>query len=166
MSRCFGSSSNLSAKEYTFKKRNRNMFCDLRTKYKASGSTGTTGACVNDSGVISHFTNNTVQLQIKKGYEEFISTRDASTNYVGQQTKEFCSQYDVGPNTDISNNYTGMLLTDVSGVVDSSVTNINRYAEINTVPVDGNGRFPSGKKIIYELCGTDKPIRNGKMTIT
>ena len=39
MSRCFGTSSdNLSAKEYIHKKRNTEVFCDLRNKYRNSKS--------------------------------------------------------------------------------------------------------------------------------
>ena len=54
MSRCFASSSKLSAKEYINKKANFNMFCDLRTKFISNGfkSTGTNNACLNENGII------------------------------------------------------------------------------------------------------------------
>ena len=55
MSRCFASSSKLSAKEYTNKKANFNMFCDLRGKFVANGfnATGTNNACLNENGIIT-----------------------------------------------------------------------------------------------------------------
>jgi hypothetical protein len=168
MSRCFNSgSSNLSAKEYTYKKRNRNMFCDLRTKFIANGlkTTGTTDACINHHGILSHFKNKTTQLQIKKGYEEFLYTNvvDMSNNRPGQQIKEyFCSPYNIDiSNVDISNNYGGMILTAAvenhtaqTIVVDSSGTYVNRYAEI--ISTDNGSPFQSGKQTIYTNC----PIRN------
>ena len=55
MSRCFGTSSaNLSAKEYINKKRNTEVFCDLRNKYRSIWATSQelTVACVNRSGVL------------------------------------------------------------------------------------------------------------------
>ena len=59
MSRCFGSSTNLSAKEYTNKKANYNLFCDLRKKFIANGynSAGSTVACLHGSGIVYHFRN-------------------------------------------------------------------------------------------------------------
>ena len=65
MSRCFGTSSNLSAKDYTYKKRNFNIFCDLRNKFIANNykATGTTVACINRSGIIAQFNNQSSQLK-------------------------------------------------------------------------------------------------------
>lgn len=162
MSRCFGSSSNLSAKEYTYKKRNLNMFCDLRTKYIANGKkhTGNTDACVDSSGVICHFNNNTIKLQIKKGYEEFLPIKE---DISGQKIKDyFCLPYNVDiSNTDISNNYTGMILTTRENtahifqiVVDSSGNHVNRYAEINTVVDTDHNLFQNGKQTITIKCPT------------
>ena len=158
MSRCFASSSKLSAKEYINKKANFNMFCDLRTKFIANGfrATGTNNACLNESGILEKFNSQTDQLNIKRGFEQFLSIYrpDASANtYVGQQIKDFyCSPYGstelgLGGNVDISNNYypRGPILTLASAgdtgqtfVVDSSGTYVNRYAE-----VDGSGDAPS-----------------------
>ena len=177
MSRCFGSSSKLSAKEYTCKKRNINMFCDLREKYIANGKNpiGTTDACVNKKGEINHFINNTAQLQIKKGYKDFFYTNgtDLSTNHIGQQIKNhFCSPYnDIITNTDISNNYTGerliygetphLFYTTNSFSYTSAENHINRYAEIRTTNTGSTGLFPSGKQIIYDNC----PAINGVKVI-
>ncbi len=173
MSRCFGTSSNLSAKDYTYKKRNFNMFCDLRNKFIANNyqATGTTVACLNSSGIIAQFNNQSSQINIKKGFEEWSITNrpeDISKNYIGQQIKNnFCSPYDIcNNNVDISNNYyyhSPLLTTSDTNdtgqtiVIDSSGTWINRYAEIkpDTAPTSTNA-FPSGKKIIYENC----PIRD------
>jgi len=176
MSRCFGSSSKLSAKEYIYKKRNFNMFCDLRKNFVSSGfrRTGTQNACVNDSGFIVKFNSHNDQLHIKNGFEQFLSINrpDLSKNYVGQQTKEhFCSPYGPNgiPNEDISNNYTyhGIQLTlatsgdtGQSFVIDSDGTYVNRYAEIKPIIAPtGQNPFPTGKKIIYENCGTNMPMR-------
>jgi hypothetical protein len=143
------------------------MFCDLRTKFIANGlkTTGTTDACINHHGILSHFKNKTTQLQIKKGYEEFLYTNvvDMSNNRPGQQIKEyFCSPYNIDiSNVDISNNYGGMILTAAvenhtaqTIVVDSSGTYVNRYAEI--ISTDNGSPFQSGKQTIYTNC----PIRN------
>jgi len=174
MSHCFGSSSNLSAKDYINKKRNFANFCDLRSKFIANNykATGTTIACLNSSGIISQFNNQSSQINIKKGFEEWSITNrpeDISKNYIGQQIKNnFCSPYDIcNNNVDISNNYyyhSPLLTTSDTNdtgqtiVIDSSGTWINRYAEIKpgtNVPI-GTTAFPSGKKIIYENC----PIRD------
>jgi len=185
MSRCFGSSSKLSAKEYIYKKRNYSMFCDLREKYIANEyqSIGTTNACINNNGVIIKFNSQEDQRKIKNGYGQFISTSrpNLSKNHVGHQIRsdmKFCSPY--GPNTlgikgnvDCSNNYTShsnMLTLACSGdtaqtmSVDSKGDIVNRYAEIkNTEGLDAMA-FPTGKKQIYELCGTDLPLRTGQRT--
>ena len=187
MSRCFGSSSKLSAKEYIYKKRNYNLFCDLREKYIANGyrNIGTTNACINNSGVIIKFNSQEDQTNIKKGFAQFLSTSrpDLSKKRLGHQINtdmKFCSPY--GPNTldstgnvDCSNNYTShskMLTLACSGdtaqtkSVDSLGTYVNRYAEIkNTKGLETDiTAFPTGKKQIYELCGTDFPLRNGTRT--
>ena len=189
MSRCFASSSKLSAKDYTKKKSNINMFCDLRTKFITNGykTSGTPNACINDSGIISKFNSQTDQLNIKKGFEQFLSTNtlDLSKNYIGQKIKKhFCSKTNIPDisNVDISNNYTyrsPILTLATSGntaqtfIIDASgsgsVSYINKYAEIKTnlgeVPT-GTDLFPNNKKVIYELCGTDMPIRaSGRMQV-
>jgi len=187
MSRCFGSSSKLSAKEYIYKKRNYKLFCDLREKYIANGyrNTGTTNACINDNGVIVKFNSQEDHANIKKGFGQYLSTSrpDLSKNRVGQQIgtdMQFCSLYgtntlDRTGNVDCSNNYSyhsKMLTLACSGdtaqtkSVDSLGTYVNRYAEIKNkegLETDTTA-FPSGKKQIYELCGTDFPLRNGTRT--
>lgn len=185
MSRCFASSSKLSAKEYINKKANFNMFCDLRTKFIANGfkATGTTNACLNESGIIEKFNSQTDQLNIKRGFEQFLSENrvDLSINYIGHQTKNFfCSPYgvDISLNVDISNNYyerSPFLTLAAAGdtgqtiIIDSSGTYINRYAEIDgsiDVPSAAGENFPSGKKIIYQTCGEGLPIRaSGRMQV-
>jgi hypothetical protein len=182
MSRCFGSSSKLSAKEYTNKRKNINLFCDVRNKFIANGykAIGTDNACVNDSGIFVKFNSQNDQLQIKKGYEYFLSDtrQDLSQNYIGQQTKDhFCDIFDnIVNNTDISNNYTyhSTILTIApagdtaqSLIVDSSGIYVNRYAEIDSgIAPTGTNEFPNGKKIIYQNCGEDLPIRaSGRMQI-
>ena len=73
MSHCFGSSSILSAKEYTNKKRNYTNFCDLRKKFVANGynAIGSSIACLNNSGIVYQYKNQSLQLQMRKGMEQF-----------------------------------------------------------------------------------------------
>ena len=172
MSRCFGTSSaNLSAKEYINKKRNTEVFCDLRNKYRNRWlPVGTQIACVNKSGIITKYNSHTTMLN----FDDAINTWrvDLSQNYTGQlyktnNTSNPCpTYYSSSNNTDISNNYNtnGILLTVASSgntaqefVVDSSGQYINRYAEIDSTTaysLDGD-KFKSEKQILYTHC----PIR-------
>ena len=168
MSRCFGTSSaNLSAKEYIYKKRNTEVFCDLRNKYRNRWlPVGTRIACVNKSGIITKYNSHTTMLN----FDDAINTWrvDLSENYTGQLYKKLdCpAYYPVTNNTDISNNYNtnAILLTTASSgstaqdfVVDSSGQYINRYAEIDSTTaysLDGD-KFKSEKAILYTHC----PIR-------
>ena len=174
MSRCFGSSTNLSAKEYTNKKANYNLFCDLRKKFIANGynSAGSTVACLNGSGIVYQFRNQSSQLKLKRGMEQFsqkFRPEDISLNYIGQQIKnQFCSPYDIcNNNVDISNNYSTNVPfntlasagnTTQSIEIDAYGGWVNRYAErqIGSLDLSGNGTFISKKQVLYTLC----PIRD------
>ena len=169
MSRCFGTPSNLSAKDYIYKKRNLEVFCDLRNKYRNRWlPVGTQTACVNKSGIITKYNSHTTMLN----FDDAINTWrvDLSQNYTGQLYKTGnidCPEYYASSNnTDISNNYNTnaiQLTTAASGstaqefVVDSSGQYINRYAEIASTTgysLDGD-KFKSEKQILYTHC----PIR-------
>ena len=174
MSRCFGSSTNLSAKEYTNKKANYNLFCDLRKKFIANGynSAGSTVACLNGSGIVYQFRNQSSQLKLKRGMEQFsqkFRPEDISKNYIGQQTKtHFCSPYDIcNNNVDISNNYgTNVPFNTLASAgntaqsiqIDAYGGWVNRYAErqIGSLDLSDNGTFISKKQVLYTLC----PIRD------
>jgi len=174
MSHCFGSSSNLSAKDYINKKRNFTNFCDLRKKFIARGynATGSSIACLNSSGIVYQYKNQSVQLEIRKGMEQFSQKwrpEDISLNYVGQQIKNhFCSPYDIcNNNIDISNNFTPQAPintlatagnTTQSIQIDAEGGWVNRYAErrIGTNNLDALNNFKSGKQILYTQC----PIRD------
>ena len=186
MSRCFATPSNLSAKEYTNKKSNLNLFCSLRKSFLANNkkSIGTNVACLKDDGKISSFMNQSSQLKIKKGYEYFSQNykTDLSFNYVGQIMKNhLCTAYYIAlDNTDLSNNFTtgGPIHTRAQGtslaqtvVVDMSGANppvmVNRYAEIDdNTPSELSGgddgfgtttkNFKDKKKIIYDYCAVKK----------
>ena len=183
MSHCFGSSSKLSAKEYIYKKRNFNIFCDLRNKFIANGykATGTENACINNTGIVVKFNSHQDHKNMKNGYGQFLSKSrpDLSRNYIGQQIKQhFCSPFgantlDEKGNADISNNYTynpPFLTLACAGntgqtyIVDSSGIYVNRYAEVDTEEFTDNEKFPTGKKQIYQLCGTDLPVGNWRGT--
>jgi len=178
MSRCFGTPHNLSAKEYTNKKRDLNLFCNLRNTFLANNkkSIGTNVACLNDDGNISHFSNQSSQIKIRKGYEYFSEKykTDLSTNYVDQIIQnKFCLSYENAFNNgDISNNFTvgAPIHTRAQGTslgqtvqVDNSGTYINRYAEIkDNTPNELSGgddgfgttdkKFINSKKIVYQYC--------------
>ncbi len=186
MSRCFATPSNLSAKEYTNKKSNLNLFCSLRKSFLANNkkSIGTNIACLKDNGNISSFMNQSSQLKIKKGYEYFSQNykTDLSFNYVGQIMKNhLCAAYDIAlDNSDLSNNFTigAPINTRAQGtslaqtvVVDMCGNHppafVNRYAEINDYTPselsggdDGFGtttkNFKDKKKIIYDYCAVKK----------
>ena len=167
MSRCFGTPSNLSAKDYIYKKRNLEVFCDIRNKYKSSWkAVGTNEACVNDSGIITRYQNNTTMLNFDNAISNW--NPDLSQNYTGHQYKNtFCPVIlPQTPNTDISNNYstnTIMLTVAAAGstaqefVVDSSGQYINRYAEVKEMSsvagiLDSSNNFISGKISLYTRC--------------
>jgi len=170
MSRCFGTPLNLSAKDYTYKKRNQEVFCDIRNKYKASWkAVGTNEACVNNNGIVVRYNSNSTMLNFDRAIENW--NTDLRTNYTGQIYKEtFCAPYTApASNLDISNNYStnGPILTVAASgstaqtyVVDSSGQYINRYVEIkkqDSLNLDGSGNFVSGKQILYTKC----PLRTG-----
>ena len=186
MSRCFATPSNLSAKEYTNKKSNLNLFCSLRQAFLANNkkSIGTNVACLKDNGKISSFKNQSSQLKIKKGYEYFSQNykTDLSFNYVGQiMKKHLCAAYDIAlDNSDLSNNFTtgAPINTRAQGtslaqtvVVDMCGNHppafVNRYAEIDdNTPSELSGgddgfgttikNFKDKKKIIYDYCALKK----------
>ena len=174
MSHCFGSSSNLSAKDYINKKRNYTNFCDLRKKFIANeyNATGSSIACLNGSGIVYQYRNQSVQLEIRKGMEQFSQKwrpEDISKNYIGQQIKNhFCSPYDIcNNNVDISNNYyihapfntlASAGNTTQSIEIDADGGWVNRYAErrIGQLNLDVSNNFISGKQILYTQC----PIRD------
>ena len=186
MSRCFGTPHNLSAKEYTNKKRDLSVFCSLRQAFLANNkkSIGTNVACLKDNGKISSFMNQSSQLKIKKGYEYFSQNNktDLSFNYVGQiMKKHLCAAYDIAlDNSDLSNNFTtgAPINTRAQGtslaqtvVVDMCGNHppafVNRYAEIDdNTPSELSGgddgfgtttkKFKDKKKIIYDYCALKK----------
>lgn len=182
MSHCFGGSSNLSAKDYINKKRNLNMFCDLRKRFIGKGYKviGTNDACLTKDGIIKHFRNSSIKLNIMKGYENFSVDKrsDASKNYIGEKIKEEpCRLYNkITNNVDVSNNYTyrgpqNTLVNNTDETFQSKEYKsigagsfINTYAEIKKTQnisslLNSDGNFKSNKKILYTNC----PLRDSKM---
>jgi len=166
MSRCFETSPNLSAKDYINKKKNYTVFCNLRKKFIANNnkSIGTNIACLNDDGTIARFQNQSSQLNLRKGYEEFNKKfiKDLSINYTGQLiTKDDCNYYNFSNNTDISNNYSPNVAVNTLAYagetgqtveMDSQDSIINRYSEIVTKKGPATGEFDNGKKINVTYC--------------
>ena len=180
MSHCFGGSSNLSAKDYINKRRNLNMFCDLRQRFIGKGYKviGTNDACLTKDGIIKHFRNSSIKLNIIKGYEDFSVNKrsDASKNYIGETIKKnTCLLYDTfNNNVDVSNNYgyrvaqTTMSFDDDEQIQSREIISVggykNTYAEIKKTQnvsslLTGEGKFKNNKKILYTNC----PLRDSKM---
>ena len=166
MSRCFGTSENFSAKDYINKKKNFTLFCDLRKKFITNNyqKTGTNIACLNNNGTIARFQNQSSQLNLRKGYEEFNKKyiKDLSINYTGQLiTENNCNYYNFSNNADVSNNYSFSVAvntlayageTGQAAELDSHETIINRYAQIITENGPATGEFENGKKINVTYC--------------
>jgi len=170
MASCFKNPNkkNLSAKDYTIKKRRNVAFKSVRnsylTKLAASGNnftkTGTNVACVNNKGEFTQFMNREVKLDMLRAYEDCNSV--LSQLIQGQLfLKSLCSPYHMpNDNTDISNNYFGdniqlaygdsnrSHLTEYSGGLNQNINSThsstdyhNTYAEIKP----GNNTLVSGK---------------------
>lgn len=113
MASCFKNPNkkNLSAKDYTIKKRRKTIFCDLRDRTLENINNGTSVntsnniACVDDNGIIFKYNNHKSQLDMISAFEEFRT--DLLKSIRGQVfTNDFCSPYEnVLNNKDISNNY-------------------------------------------------------------
>jgi hypothetical protein len=174
MSRCFKISNNLSAKEYTRKRANQTIFCNLRKKYLGNNkkATSSNSACLNKEGKMYHFSSNVSQINMKKAFETFSEKyrSDLSKNYLGQNIKNHF-KFDINNplnNSDISNNFTeyGPINTAPNGFsigqtvqIDCSGTYITKYAEIkNNTPTDitGTNPFKNSKQINYDYCAVKK----------
>lgn len=120
MASCFKNPNkkNLSAKDYTIKKRRNVAFRSVRDSYlsklASSGSEnpfkiGTNVACVNNKGQFTQFMNREVKLDMLRAYEDCNSV--LSKLIPGQlfsKSSNICSPYYINKdNSDISNNYTG-----------------------------------------------------------
>ena len=170
MSRCFETPNNFSAKDYINKKKNYTLFCNLREKFISNNykQTGTNIACLNNNGTVARFKNQSLQLDIRKGYEEFNKKfiKDLSVNYTGQLiSNDNCNYYNFSNNADVSNNYTFSVPvntlayageTGQAAELDSHESVINRYAEIKTNIGPSTGLFENGKKINVTYC----PLKN------
>ena len=175
MASCFKnpSKTNLSAKDYTIKKRRNVAFRSVRdsylTKLAESGNdftkTGTNVACVNNQGQFTQFINREVKLDMLRAYEDCNSV--LSQLVQGQLfLKSICSPYHITmDNTDISNNYISdniqlaygdsnrSHLTDYNGGLNQNINSThsstdyhNTYAEIKGITPDlVSGKFRNNK---------------------
>ena len=79
MASCFKNPNkrNLSAKDYTIKKRRNTIFCDLRQKSLLNfeigdkRNTGNNEACIDKNGIFIKYKNNKAQLDMIRAYEDF-----------------------------------------------------------------------------------------------
>ena len=161
MASCFKNPNkiNLSAKDYTIKKRRTTLFCDLRQKALLNAkkglviNTGTNEGCVDKNGIFIKFKDHQVQIDMLRAFEDFRS--DLLKAVQGQLFKNhFCPPYYVEEkdNTNIKNNYnpenvqlaygdgTGYgHLTNYFGSLNEAIVSIsdqkykNKYAEIKPI---------------------------------
>ena len=88
MASCFGKNGdNLSAKDYSEKKRNLTLFNILRRKDASNPGFRTNTATVNDNGNIVHYNNHENLINYKKGFEE-CNKEDMKDPYLGQLFKK------------------------------------------------------------------------------
>ena len=81
MASCFKNPNkrNLSAKDYTIKKRRTTLFCDLREKALVNAkkglviNTGTNEGCVDKDGIFIKFKDNQAQIDMLRAFEDFRS---------------------------------------------------------------------------------------------
>jgi len=150
------SNQNKTAKEYIERKRNFNLFYDLSnnpSKNKIS--------CVKGNK-ITKVNNHSNLINLTKGYFDYyqsgcVNTTDLSSNYdVEKIIENKCAiikntnEY----NTDISNVYMGINLTNETEIISSTTENITNYAELNEeASIIANGvNFEYHKKIKYVNC--------------
>lgn len=171
MASCFKNPNkrNLSAKDYTIKKRRNTIFCDLRQKSLLNSqigdrrNAGNNEACVDKNGIFIKYKDNKAQLDMIRAYEDFRT--DLLKSVQGQLFKEnFCPPYFIdNSNNHIRNNYyndniqlaygegTGYgHLTDYFGAQNQSIVSLsteayrNKYAEIKNVTSDLGGDLLGG----------------------
>lgn len=113
MASCFKNPNkkNLSAKDYTIKKRRNTIFCDLRQNFVKDSKNdlfkkqGNNVVCLNEAGIMSKYNNHQTGLDMLAAFEDF--RKDLIKNIQGQLFKDhFCPPYFINKNNiDISNNY-------------------------------------------------------------
>jgi hypothetical protein len=181
MSRCFGSSRNLTAKDYTINKKNMRQFCEVRNKFLSNSmqATGTNIACVNNDGLMVKFNSNETLLNLKSALTNFRTDLAYFAGY-GEHFKDHdCQKRETYDNTDLSNNYTNdtPLLTYANedntaqdNIIDSAGTYINRYAEIedknvlDNIDLDADLKFINKKRQLYVSCSLREAARGSQNT--
>ena len=113
MASCFKNPNkkNLSAKDYTIKKRRNTIFCDLRQNFVKNAKNevfknqGNNVVCLNEAGIMSKYNNHETCLDMLAAFEDF--RKDLIKSIQGQLFKDhFCAPYDISQNnSDVSNNY-------------------------------------------------------------
>ena len=188
MASCFKNPNNinLSAKDYTIKKRRANMFCDLRKRLlknieeqKPIG-TQTNDACVNRIEEIFKYKNKNTQLDMLAAFKDF-REKDLIKEVNGQIFKNhFCPPYDISDNNvDISNNYFSENVqlaygddeyghvTTYYGALNKTIRSThdgekkrNTYAEIktNNSPDLDNNKFKDNKFKVSRDCSNNNII--------
>lgn len=143
MSNCFGTYNNQTSSDYLTKKRNITIYRDLETN---TNNKGKSIACVNSNGFLYRVNNHTNKLGLMRGFVDCsgttITKNEQEFNYACKGSTTFTN------NNDISNAYTGSILTNFpSGTsnsgLDTQFDNNNKYAEIvdgSLVGISGNNK--------------------------
>ena len=156
MASCFKNPNkkNLSAKDYTIKKRRSTLFCNLRENALNnihSGmvpliTIGNNEACVDKDGIFFKYRNHKSQIDMLRAFEDF-REKDLIGDVSGQLFKNhFCPPYDISTNNiGISNNYTSNIIESAYEEGTGNV-HVNTYAEIKPGTSDYLEGYPSGFK--------------------
>jgi len=141
MSNCFGTYNNQTSYDYLTKKRNITIYRDLETN---TNNKGKSIACVNSNGYLYRVNNHMNKLSLMRGFVDCsgttITKNEQEFNYACKGSSSFTN------NNDISNAYTGSILTYASLTdvgLDTQFTNNNKYAEIedgSLVGISGNNK--------------------------
>jgi hypothetical protein len=141
MSNCFGTYNNQTSSDYLTKKRNITIYRDLETN---TNNKGKSIAGVNSGGYLYRVNNHMNKLSLMRGFVDCsgttITKNEQEFNYACKGSSSFTN------NNDISNAYTGTILTyssltDVG--LDTQFTNNKKYAEIadgSLVGISGNNK--------------------------
>ena len=134
------------AKEHIMQKRNLNLYLDLKNNDKLNHT-----ACLNDKK-IKKIKNHSSLINLSHGFYDYFQNgkcRDICNNYLSTDSinmevfrnkPQYCSEKNDGNNNDISNNYSGMILTHItdadypnSSVLNSKEANKIMYSHVEEI---------------------------------
>ena len=145
------------AKEYVDEKRNFNIFYDLNNNPEKNKLT-----CIKNSK-ITKFVNHETLINVSRGYHDYYQNgkcvakkSELITKYDADVFSKKCEKESVD-NSDIDNNYTGLVLTTNTNTVSNTVTDLRKeYAgeQVLDFTSDDNTHFNYKKKVEDVNCFT------------